>query len=108
MLGVPRVVGRIDRYQPLPDFGAKFDLITAHMICFNDHKTDHVWGPPEWEFFLKDAAQYLTPRGRVQLGFNQEFDGRWFTPALEAYFRRHGASIAGNSVTLRASSLARL
>lgn len=108
LLGVPRVLGRIERYQPLPRFEGQFDLITAHMICFNDHKTDHVWGPAEWEFFLKDAAQYLTPSGRIQLGFNQEFDGRWFTPELRAYFTKHRAQIIGPSVTLAADSLARL
>ncbi|MGI9173486.1 MAG: class I SAM-dependent methyltransferase [Chthoniobacterales bacterium] len=108
LLGVPRVIGRIERYQPLPRFEGKFDLITAHMICFNDHKTDHVWGPAEWEFFLKDAAQYLTPGGRIQLGFNQEFDGLWFTPELRGYLAKRGARIIGPSVTLTADSLARL
>ncbi|HMJ06600.1 MAG TPA: class I SAM-dependent methyltransferase [Chthoniobacterales bacterium] len=108
LLEVPRVIWRIERYQPLPELGEKFDLITAHMICFNDHKTDHVWGPAEWDFFLKDARSHLQPKGRIQLGFNQEFDGTCFTPALQEYFLRHGASLEGNRVVLTAGSLARL
>ncbi len=72
LLEVPRVIWRIERNVPLPDLGPPFDLITAYMICFNDHKTDHVWGPAEWEFFLNDAMSHLRPRGclasRVQSG----------------------------------------
>jgi SAM-dependent methyltransferase len=34
LLGVRRVVQRIEAFQSLPDFGQKFDLITAFMISF--------------------------------------------------------------------------
>ena len=107
MLAVPRIIWRIERNTPLPKLGAKFDVITAHMICFNDHKTDHVWGPPEWDFFLQDALRHLQPDGIIHLGFNQEFDGNWFSPELRGYFLRRGARIESNRVTFTASSLAR-
>ena len=38
LLGVRRVVQQIEAFRPLPSFGQKFDVITAFMICFNNHK----------------------------------------------------------------------
>src|SRR6476661_1418687 len=33
LLGVRRVIGRIERLTPLPDLSGKFDLVAAHRIC---------------------------------------------------------------------------
>src|SRR5207302_305054 len=70
MLGVRRVIWRVRPFVPLPDLGEKFDLVTAFMICFNNHKQPHLWGVPEWEFFLDDLSRHLTSRGRVWLELN--------------------------------------
>ncbi len=93
LLGVHRVVQRIDAFRPLPDLGQKFNLITAFMICFNDHKMPGLWKVPEWEFFLDDLAKHLTPRGRVWLELNQEYDGTFYTPELKKLFQKRGARI---------------
>jgi SAM-dependent methyltransferase len=93
LLGVRRVVQRIDALRPLPDVGRKFDLITAFMICFNNHKMADLWKVPEWEFFLNDLAKHLTPRGRVWLELNQEYDGTFYTPELKEFFQKRGARI---------------
>jgi SAM-dependent methyltransferase len=93
LLGVRRVVQRIEAFRPLPDLGRKFDLITAFMICFNDHKMPGLWKVPEWEFFLDDLAKHLTPRGRVWLELNQEYDGTFYTPELKEFFQKRGATI---------------
>jgi SAM-dependent methyltransferase len=93
LLGVHRVVQRIQAFRPLPNFGQKFDLITAFMICFNNHKMPGLWGIPEWEFFLNDLAKYLKPRGRVWLELNQEYDETFYTPELKEFFQRRGAKI---------------
>jgi len=93
LLGVRRVIQRIRPFDPLPDFGAKFDLVTAFMICFNNHKQANLWGVAEWEFFLDDLARHLTPRGRVWLELNCEYDGTFYTPELKAFFQRRGARI---------------
>jgi SAM-dependent methyltransferase len=93
LLGVRRVVQRIDAFRPLPNFGQKFDVITAFMICFNNHKMPGLWGVPEWEFFLNDLAKYLKPRGRVWLELNQEYDETFYTPQLKEFFQRRGAKI---------------
>ena len=93
LLGVRRVIQRIRAFDPLPVLGAKFDLVTAFMICFNNHKQTNLWGVPEWEFFLDDLSRHLAPRGRVWLELNCEYDGTFYTPELKAFFQRRGARI---------------
>ncbi len=93
LLGVHRVVQRIEAFRPLPNVGQKFDVITAFMICFNNHKMPGLWGVPEWEFFLDDLAKHLTLRGRVWLELNQEYDGTFYTPELKEFFEKRGAKI---------------
>ena len=104
LLGIPRVIARIERHKPLPEFAERFDVITAYMICFNDHKTDHVWGPAEWDFFLNDAARYLAPGGRIHLELNEEFDGTCYTPELRDYFLQRGTVVVNNRITFTPDS----
>jgi len=98
LLGVRRVVQQIRPFHPLPDFGQKFDLITAFMICFNNHKMPDLWKLAEWEFFLDDLARHLTPRGRVWLELNQEYDGTFYTAELKEFFESRGAKIEEQKV----------
>jgi SAM-dependent methyltransferase len=107
MLGVRRIVQRIEAFRPLPDFGQKFDVITAFMICFNNHKMPDLWKVPEWEFFLDDLARHLTPRGRVWLELNQEYDGTFYTPELKEFFQKRGARINEQKVIFNSCIRAR-
>jgi len=93
LLSVRRVVQRIEAFLPLPDLGRKFDLITAFMICFNNHKMPDLWKVPQWQFFIDDLAKHLTPRGRVWLELNQEYDGTFYTPELKEFLQKRGATI---------------
>ena len=93
LLGVRRVIQRIQAFEPLPDLGAKFNLVTAFMVCFNNHKQADLWGVAEWEFFLDDLARHLAPRGRVWLELNREYDETFYTPELREFFQRRGATI---------------
>ena len=93
LLGVRRIVQQIQAFRPLPNFDQKFDVITAFMICFNDHKMPSLWGVPEWEFFLNDLAKHLAPRGRIWLELNQEYDGTFYTRQLKEFFQKRGAKI---------------
>jgi SAM-dependent methyltransferase len=94
LLGVQRKIWRVEAYQPLPALGPKFDVIAAHMICFNGHKSDKLWKIPEWEFFLDDlAANQLVPGGQVCLELNREYDDSLYTPELKEYFEARGAEI---------------
>jgi len=99
LLGVRRVIWQINAFIPLPDALGKFDVITAFLICFNRHKQTNVWGVPEWEFFLDDLAKHLTPRGRVWLELNQEYDGTFYTPELKEFFEKRGAKIDRHKVS---------
>jgi len=107
LLDVRRVVQRIQPFRPLPNFGKKFDVITAFMICFINHKMPGLWGVPEWEFFLNDLTKYLKPRGRIWLELNQEYDGTFYTPELREFFQKRGANIEEQKVILNSSHSAR-
>ncbi len=98
LLGVKRVISRIDRFVPLPDMGEKFDLITGFLICFNEHKRADLWGVTEWDFFLDDLAKHLTPTGQVWLELNREYDGSFYTPELREFFLKRGATIAERKI----------
>jgi SAM-dependent methyltransferase len=104
LLGVRRVIRKIKAFDPLPDLG-KFDLITAFLICFNNHKQPELWGVPEWEFFLDDLTKHLTPRGRVWLELNQEYDGTFYTPELKQFFQKRGAKIDRHKVIFNSGRL---
>jgi SAM-dependent methyltransferase len=107
LLGVRRVVQRIQAFRPLPNFGQKFDVITAFMICFNNHKMPGLWGVPEWEFFLDDLAKYLKPRGRIWLELNQEYDETFYPPELKEFFEKRGAKIDEQKVIFNSRHHAR-
>ncbi len=98
LLDVRRVVQRIQAFRSLPSFGQKFDVITAFMVCFNDHKMPGLWGVPEWDFFLDDLAKHLKPRGRIWLELNQEYDGTFYTPELKEFLENRGAKIDEHKV----------
>jgi SAM-dependent methyltransferase len=98
LLGVQRSTCRVQAFVPLPDLGEKFDVITAHMICFNGHKSENLWGPREWGFFLDDLTRYLAPRGRIWLQLNREYDGTCYTPELKKYFEKRGGEVAKSRV----------
>ena len=105
LLDVPRVIGRIGRQTPLPDFHQKFDLITAHRICFNriGRARDGIeWSTADWEFFINDVrSRFLNENGRLLLDFNPRPDGSsFFTPELREFFLSQGARIFRSKVLL--------
>ena len=100
LLDLKRIIHRIEPFQRLPDIGAPFDLITAHMTRFNWHEDDTPWETAEWEFFLNDLASRLTSRGRVQFDLNALPDGRHMErpPRGNSFLRREHASTGGASI----------
>jgi SAM-dependent methyltransferase len=114
LLSVPRVVGRIERQIPLPDLGHKFDLVTAHRICFHrlGRREDgefNEWTPNDWKFFINDIrTRFLTPDGRLLLDFNPRADGSsFFTSELRGWFRSEGARILRSKALFSANPKAR-
>jgi SAM-dependent methyltransferase len=109
LLNIRRVVSRIHSRVPLPDLGEKFDLVTAHRVCF--HRINRApsgewneWTPTDWEFFINDIqTKFLKPNGRLLLDFNPRRDGSsFFTPALRTWFLAKGARIFRSKALLAA------
>jgi SAM-dependent methyltransferase len=97
LLGIQRMVWRIEACKPLPSFdGKKFDLGTGYRVCFNNHKRPDLWGVADWEFFLNDLARHIAPNGRVWLELNLGADGTFYTPQLERLFVARKADIKGS------------
>ena len=101
LLRVPRTIWPIRAFEPAPDLGNRFELITAFMICFN--KSDGgLWGVPEWDFFLRDLAQrVLTSHGAVYLAFHRERTGHYICPELQRYFEQRGARVSDGKAHFR-------
>ena len=94
LFAVPRVVCRIDAFEPLPDLGQKFDWVTAFSVNFNlYHPSKERWGNSEWDFFLRDLRDHLAPDGKVFFGLNPAYNGDYYTPELRDLFLKRGASV---------------
>ncbi len=95
-----RVVARINAQTPLPDLDKRFDLVTAHRVCFHriarrENGEWLEWTEVDWKFFIDDVrTRFLKPGGRLLLEFNRRADGSsFFTPQLRAFFKSQGAQI---------------
>jgi SAM-dependent methyltransferase len=94
LFSVPRVVWRISAFEPLPKLGQKFDWITAFSTNFYlYHPSKERWGTAEWDFFLGDLRQHLTPSGKVFFGLNPLYNGDYYTPELRDLFISRGADV---------------
>jgi len=89
---------------PLPDFGTKFDLVTAFQVCFHGHRSENLWGVKEWKFFLDDLfSNHVNDGGRMYMDLNYEPAlGQWLPDDVIALFKNeYGARFRGYSrVTL--------
>jgi len=103
-LKVNRLTLCVEKFKPFPDFGMKFDLITAFMIKFNCHYSSAQWGVDEWKFLLDDfRANHLTEDGKVILHFNANKDGSFVEPNLKEYFLNLGGTVYRNQVVIGAA-----
>jgi SAM-dependent methyltransferase len=94
LFGIPRTGFRIEPHKNLPVLDKRFDVITAHQICFNGHKTEDLWGPDEWDFLLNDLEQnYLKPGGTIALEFNEEPEIGFYKKEVRQYFEARAARI---------------
>jgi SAM-dependent methyltransferase len=99
LLGVERVVYAIQAFEPMPDLGRKFDLITAFSTAFHGGR-EHSWrwGPDEWEFLIADLERHLQPGGRIFFGLNPAYKGEYYTPEILEVFRRRDAAVERENV----------
>ncbi len=94
LFGISRTGFRIEPHQNLPLLGRRFDVITAHQICFNGHKTENLWGSDEWDFFLNDLEEnHLNPGGMIALEFNEEPTIGFYTKEVRKYFESRSTRI---------------
>jgi SAM-dependent methyltransferase len=100
IFGIRRVISRIDRRVPLPDLATRFDLVTAHRVCFHrisgtERGQLQEWSSDDWKFFINDVRRrFLEPNGRLFLEFNPRRDGSsFFTAELRECFLSQGARI---------------
>ncbi len=99
LLGVERRGYRITAFERMPDFGRKFDLITAFATAFHGGKEDDWrWGAAEWDFFLIDLKRHLTPGGRIFFDLNAAYEGQYFTPEIKEMILRHHGEIERGTV----------
>jgi len=98
LFGVERRVWSIRPFEPLPDLGRKFDLVTAFSIDFNRLSKEDWWGPKEWAFLVNDLKGHLTPGGQIFLGLNPARNKEFYTPELRDFFLSRGASVERENV----------
>lgn len=106
LLGVERIIHRIEAFAPLPVAGGNFDLVTAHCICFQKlppsaNGKRREWDVEAWRFFLQDVrASLLTPKGRLLLDFNPRGGGVYYPPEVSKLFEEEGARFFRSKVLL--------
>lgn len=102
LFDVERVTWKIRAFQPLPDFGRKFDLITAFSTAFNRSEDEsRGWNPEEWKFFLDDLDRHLKSGGEILLEINSGKDKRYFPVEIRDFFLKRGARVEGERVYLK-------
>lgn len=102
-----RIAYRIRAFVKLPEFGRKFDLITAFMICFNFPPRHPYWGARQWDFFINDMADRLLPEGRLLLSLNKQPDGKEYDEVLRAYFESREGVVTGKRIVFTREGLER-
>jgi SAM-dependent methyltransferase len=94
LLGVPWAPHAIAPFEPLPVVGP-FDVMTAHMVTFNGHRTANVWGPREWDWLLGHIGAPL-----VYLELNAELEGPQYPHGIREHFELIGAKVQQHRVLI--------
>lgn len=99
LFGVERLTWRIRAFEPLPDFGRQFDLITAFSAAFNRNQDEtRGWTSDEWQFFLNDLDRHRKPDGQILLEINSGKDKRYYPTEVREFFLERGARVDGERV----------
>ena len=83
----------------------RYNLISAFMICFNEHKKSNLWHIMEWETFLNNIKNNnLTHNGEIYLSFNAESFEEPVNRELLSYFEsRNGDVINSSTVHIKSN-----
>ena len=99
LLEVRRIAYTIKAFEPMPDLGSKFDLITGFSTSFHG-KREHswCWDAQEWDFFITDLKRHLKPSARIFFGLNPTDGDNYYTRETLDVFSRHGAEVERENV----------
>jgi SAM-dependent methyltransferase len=96
---IDRLTWRIRAFEPLPDFGRQFDLITAFSAAFNRNGDEtRGWTLDEWEFFLNDLDRHVKPGGEILLEINSGKDKRYYPTEVREFFCKRGGRVQSERV----------
>jgi SAM-dependent methyltransferase len=99
LFGVERLTWRIRAFEPLPDFGRQFDLITAFSAAFNRNADEtRGWTADEWDFFLNDLNRHLKPGGQILLEINSGKDKTYYPAEVREFFQKRNGRVDGERV----------
>ena len=93
LFGVPRVVYRINAFEPLPDLGGNSIGSRVHRNFNLYHPSKERWGTAEWDFLLHDLQDHLAPGGKIFFGLNPLYNGGYYTPEIRDLFLSRGAYV---------------
>lgn len=110
LLGVERIVHRIEPQQRLPAPEKKFDLITSFLTCF--HRIEKIpdgnwrtWSPSQWQFFIDDVrANQLAPGGSLLLEFHPQKNGELYSADVRELFLKNRARLFRSRVFVNAGT----
>lgn len=104
LFGLDRRPLTVSPLEPLPDFGQRFDMVTALMVKFDSPVGGPAWGPGEWDFFLNDLANnVLAQGGRAFFQLNRPFAG----PRIMDFMTDRGAETDQRRCTVRFEDMTR-
>lgn len=100
LLGVDRKSYAVKKYEPMPSFNQKFDLVTGFHIYFNGHRTAELWKKEEWQFFLQDLKNnHCSKNAELYFILNEEHDTlTYYDQDLLDFFISSGAEVDNNRV----------
>jgi SAM-dependent methyltransferase len=99
LLQVERKVWRIRAFEPLPDLGGRFDLITGFSTAFNRNEDEsRGWDVSEWTFLLDDLDRRLKPNGKIFFEINSGKTKKYFPAEVRDLFLQRGANVQGENV----------
>jgi len=107
LLGVKRVVHRIQPRFHLPAPEKKYDLITSYLTCFHrlERRRDgnwQTWSSDEWQFFIDDVrAHQLADGGLLLLEFHPQQNGELYAPDVRELFLKNRARLYRSKVFLK-------
>jgi hypothetical protein len=100
-LGIKRYEENICSYKDI-NIEKKHDLITAFMICFNNHRLSNLWHISEWEYFLNSLFKNnLNTGGEICLLLNAETTEEPINKELLKYFASINAKIKDTTIHIK-------